>query len=55
MKTTKSKKNNLATPGAPLSKEEFIALIQEAEKGPFKSVSNLKKEVLAAWKRKYAK
>lgn len=37
---TKSKRN-LAIPGEPMPKEEFIALIKEAEKGPFYSYDEL--------------
>jgi hypothetical protein len=36
----KSKKN-LAIPGEPMSKDEFVSLIKEAEKGPFYSLDEL--------------
>lgn len=55
MKTTKSTKKNLAIPGEPLTQEEFEAIIQETENGAFKSVKNLKEDVLLLWKKKYGK
>lgn len=53
----KSKKN-LAIPGEPMSKDEFVSLIKEAENGPFKplgSFDEFKNDVLNAWKRKQEK
>jgi Txe/YoeB family toxin of Txe-Axe toxin-antitoxin module len=41
-----------------MSQEEFVDLIKEAEKGPFKplgSFDEFKNDVLNAWKRKYGK
>lgn len=35
MKTSKDKSKNLATPGKPMSQEEFVSLIKEAEEGEF--------------------
>lgn len=35
MKTQKENSKNLATPGKPMSQEEFNLLIKDAEKGPF--------------------
>ena len=55
MNTTKTKSKNLATPGKPISEEEFTALIRQAEKDHFKSIKNLKKDVIATWKKKYSK
>lgn len=55
MKNVKIKKSNLATPGEPMNEVELLLIIQEAEKGPFAPITNLKKEVLSAWKKKYAK
>jgi Txe/YoeB family toxin of Txe-Axe toxin-antitoxin module len=40
--------------GVPLSQVEFIALIKEAEKGPFKPLGTFeefKKDVLSTWKK----
>ena len=55
MSRTNLKKINLALPGKALSADEFNAFIQEGENGPFKSVKNLKKEVLALWKKRNTK
>lgn len=56
MRTSKIKPNrNLAIPGEPMSQVEFVALIKEAEKGPFKSMDNFTEDILALWKIKYAK
>jgi len=59
MRSSKVKiKRNLAIPGNPMSQEEFVDLIKEAEKGPFKplgSFDEFKNDVLNAWKRKYGK
>ena len=35
MKTSKDKSKNLATPGKPMSQDEFVSLIKEAEEGEF--------------------
>ena len=35
MKTSSKKPKNLATPGKPMSKEQFSSLIKEAEEGEF--------------------
>ncbi len=35
MKTTPKKSKNLAIPGKPMSEEEFVSLIKEAENGTF--------------------
>ncbi len=56
MRSSKLKnKRNLAIPGEPMNQSEFEALIKEAEKGPFKSLDNLKADTLAVWKKKYGK
>lgn len=49
MQSSKMKKQNLAIPGKPLSQEEFIALIKEAENGPFFTHEELVAK-LKAWK-----
>ena len=51
MQTIKVTKKNLAVPGEPMSLAEFRLLIQEAEKGPFKPITNLKKEILLCGKK----
>ena len=48
-------KRNLAIPGEPMSQEEFVSLIKEAEKGPFKSMDNFTEDIKALWKKKYGK
>ena len=35
MKTSNKKTKNLATPGKPMSQNEFVSLIKEAEEGTF--------------------
>ena len=35
MKTSNKKTKNLATPGKPMSQEDFTSLIKEAEEGEF--------------------
>ncbi|WP_395053802.1 hypothetical protein [Flavobacterium sp.] len=35
MKTAKEKSKNLATPGKPMTQDQFSALIKEAENGEF--------------------
>jgi hypothetical protein len=49
----KSQKVNYAIPGDPMSQQEFEQMIQEAGKGPFYSVEQVKTE-LAKWKAKYS-
>ncbi|MFO0322328.1 MAG: hypothetical protein ACK504_07870 [Bacteroidota bacterium] len=59
MRSSKLKiKRNLAIPREPMSQEEFVNLIKEAENGSFKplgSFDEFKNDILRAWKRKYAK
>jgi hypothetical protein len=55
MKVTKTKKNNLATPGVPMSEKKFLSLIEDAEKSDFKPVTNLKKDVLSTWRKKHSR
>ena len=38
-------KRNLAIAGEPMSQEEFVDLIKEAEKGPFYSLEEIKAKV----------
>jgi hypothetical protein len=40
-------KRNLAIPGEPMLQEDFVALIKEAEKGPFKSMDNFTEDILS--------
>jgi hypothetical protein len=42
MKTSNKKTKNLATPGKPMSQDEFVSLIKEAEEGEFMSVKEFK-------------
>lgn len=42
MKTANKKTKNLATPGKPMSQDEFVSLIKEAEEGEFMSISEFK-------------
>lgn len=42
MKTTEKKSKNLATQGKPMSQEEFVSLIKEAEDGEFMSIAEFK-------------
>ena len=42
MKTANKKTKNLATPGKPMSQENFNSLIKEAEEGEFMSVKEFK-------------
>lgn len=37
MKTSTKKPKNLATPGKPMTQDEFVSLIKEAEAGEFLS------------------
>ena len=50
MKKIKSNNNNWAIPGEPITIDEFKAGIQEAEKGPFMTLEELKKAV-EEWKK----
>ncbi|WP_318641415.1 hypothetical protein [Flavobacterium ardleyense] len=43
MKTEDKKPKNLAIPGKPMSKEEFVSLIKEAEEGEFMSLDEFDK------------
>lgn len=53
MRNSKSKsKRNLAVPGEPMSQEEFVALIKEAEKGPFTPLDSLVEDVALRWEKK---
>lgn len=54
-KTKSNIAKNYALPGKPMTEKEFLAFIEAGEKGPFHPVANLKKEVLALWKKKYGK
>jgi Txe/YoeB family toxin of Txe-Axe toxin-antitoxin module len=48
------KKRKVTRQSDPLSQSEFIALIKEGEKGPFKPLGTFeefKKDVLATWKK----
>lgn len=49
MKTAVKKPKNLATPGKPMSQNEFSALIKEAEDGVFMTVQE-SKEKFEKWK-----
>ena len=40
MKTDYKKSKNLATPGKPMSEEDFACLIKEAEEGEFSSIED---------------
>lgn len=42
MKTANKKTKNLATPGKPMSQEDFVSLIKEAEEGEFMSIQEFK-------------
>lgn len=44
MKTSKDKSKNLATPGKPMSQDEFVSLIKEAEAGEFISLEESKRK-----------
>jgi len=49
MKIEKTKKRNLAIPGEPMSQEEFVSLIKEAEKGEFYTEDEFRKK-FEEWK-----
>ncbi len=54
MSATKNKKSNLVFPSdAPMSKEELVKLIKEAEKGPFYTSAEAK-QALKEWSKKYS-
>ena len=57
MKKTKQKppQKNYAIPGESMAEHEFKAFIEEAEQGKFLPSADLKKDVIAAWKKKYGK
>ncbi len=40
MKTASKKSKNLATPGKPMSQDEFVSLIKVAEQGEFSSIED---------------
>lgn len=44
MKTSNKKTKNLATPGRPMSQDEFVSLIKEAEEGEFMSEKEFEKK-----------
>ena len=55
MRNSKVKtKRNLAIPGEPMSREEFAALIKEAEKGPFFSLEEVV-DKMNVWKKSLKK
>ena len=43
MKTSKDKSKNLATPGKPMSQDDFASFIKEAEEGEFISIEESKR------------
>jgi len=54
MRNSKLKtKRNLAIPGEPISQEEFVSLIKEAEKGPFHELGDLVEEVKVQWEKNH--
>ncbi len=51
MRSSKNKiRKNLAIPGKPMSQEEFVSLIKEAESGPFFTCEELIAK-MNAWKK----
>ena len=55
MRSSKVKiKRNLAIPGEPMSQEEFVSLIKEAEKGPFYSLEEIVAK-MNVWKKSLKK
>ena len=42
MKTSNKKTKKLAPPGKPMSQDEFVSLIKEAEEGPFMTAKEFK-------------
>ena len=54
MSVVKHKKSSLVFPSAtPMSSEEFIKMIKEAEKGPFYTTAEVK-QALKKWSKKYS-
>ena len=54
MKTSNKKSKNLATPGKPMSQDEFISLIKEAEEGTFNTLKESKR-IFKKWRAKLEK
>ena len=55
MRSSKVKiKRNLAIPGTPMSQEEFLDLIKEAEKGPFYTLEEIQAK-MGVWKKSLKK
>ncbi|WP_339887430.1 hypothetical protein [uncultured Flavobacterium sp.] len=54
MKTSDKKSKNLATPGKPMSQEDFVSLIKEAEEGEFLTEKEFDKR-FEEWKLKRKK
>jgi hypothetical protein len=50
----KTPKTDYTRPGPPMSQEEFVRHIREAEKGPFHSMTDLKNKI-EEWKKMYEK
>ncbi|MEM0541776.1 hypothetical protein WFZ85_04050 [Flavobacterium sp. j3] len=54
MKTSNKKTKNLATPGKPMSQDEFVSLIKQAEEGEFSPIEDTIKR-LEEWRLKRKK
>lgn len=55
MSATKHKKTHLVFPAdAPMSREELVKTIKEAEKGPFYTTAEVKQAV-KKWSKKYSR
>lgn len=54
MKTSNKKPKNLATPGKPMSQEQFSSLIKEADEGKFNTLEESKK-IFKEWRAKLEK
>ena len=54
MKTSNKKTKNLATPGKPMSQDEFVSLIKEAEEGKFNTLEESKR-IFKEWRSKLEK
>ena len=54
MKTSHKKTKNLATPGKPMSQDEFVSLIKEAEEGKFNTLEESKR-IFKEWRSKLEK
>lgn len=54
MKTANKKTKNLANPGKPMSQDEFVSLIKEAEEGAFNTLEESKK-IFKEWRAKLEK